>query len=88
MALAQVRAATPDDVDEIIRIQSETWRAAYAEWLPEAALRQLTSPAARQAWAEAVTAGDGHHVLLRCHALWRVHGTPPVMECRARSAGR
>jgi GNAT superfamily N-acetyltransferase len=72
MALAQVRAATPDDVDEIIRIQSETWRAAYAEWLPEAALRQLTSPAARQAWAEAVTAGDGHHVLLATEGDWVV----------------
>lgn len=72
MALAQVRAATPDDVDEIIRIQSETWRAAYAEWLPEAAWQQLTSPAARQAWAEAVTAGDGHHVLLATEGDWVV----------------
>ncbi|MDT7638566.1 MAG: hypothetical protein QOC83_2854, partial [Pseudonocardiales bacterium] len=50
MALAQVRAATPDDVDEIIRIQAETWQVAYAEWVPEAALEQLTGPAARQAW--------------------------------------
>ena len=72
MALAQVRVATPDDVDEIIRIQSETWRTAYAEWLPEAALEQLTGPAARQAWTEAVTAGEGHHVLLAIEGDWVV----------------
>jgi len=72
MALAQVRVATPDDVDEIIRIQSETWRTAYAEWLPEVALRQLTGPAARQAWTEAVTAGEGYHVLLAIEGDWVV----------------
>jgi GNAT superfamily N-acetyltransferase len=72
MALAQVRAATPDDVDEIIRIQAGTWRVAYAEWVPEAALDQLTGPAARQAWAAAVTAGQGHHVLVATEGDWVV----------------
>ncbi|MDT7612253.1 MAG: hypothetical protein QOG96_6756 [Pseudonocardiales bacterium] len=72
MALAQVRAATPDDVDEIIRIQAETWQVAYAEWVPEAALEQLTGPAARQAWAAAVTAGQGHHVLVATEGDWIV----------------
>jgi GNAT superfamily N-acetyltransferase len=72
MALAQVRAATPDDVDEIIRIQAGTWRVAYAEWVPEAALDQLTGPAARQAWAAAVTTGQGHHVLVATEGDWVV----------------
>ena len=72
MALAQVRAATPDDVDEIIRIQADTWRVAFAELVPEAALQRLTGPAARQAWAEAVTAGAGHHVLVATEGDWTV----------------
>lgn len=72
MALAQVRAATKDDVDEIIRIQADTWRAAYAELVPAAALERLSGPAARQAWTEAVAAGDGHHVLVATEGEWTV----------------
>lgn len=72
MALALVRAATPDDVDEIIRIQADTWRAAYAELVPEAALERLSGPAARTAWTEAVGAGDGHHVLVATEGEWTV----------------
>jgi len=72
MALAQVRSATPDDVDEIVRIQAGTWRVAYAELVPEAALQRLTGPGARQAWTEAVTAGAGHHVLVATEGEWTV----------------
>jgi len=72
MALAQVRAATPDDVDEIIRIQADTWRVAYAELVPEAALQRLTGQGARQAWAEAVIVGGGHHVLVATEGDWTV----------------
>jgi len=72
MALAQVRAANPDDVDEIIRIQADTWRVAYAELVPEAALQRLTGPGARQAWAEAVIAEGGHHVLVATEGDWTV----------------
>jgi GNAT superfamily N-acetyltransferase len=72
MALAQVRAATPEDVEEIIRIQLDTWRVAYAELVPEAALQRLAGPAARQAWTEAVTAGAGHHVLVATEGDWTV----------------
>ncbi|WP_051341615.1 GNAT family N-acetyltransferase [Pseudonocardia spinosispora] len=72
MALALVRAATPDDVDEIVRIQADTWRAAYAELVPEAALERLSGPAARAAWTAAVAAGDGHHVLVATEGEWIV----------------
>lgn len=64
MAIAAVRPAAVTDVDEIVRVQAGTWAAAYAELVPAAALEQLDAPAARQAWAAAVTAGDGHHVLI------------------------
>ncbi|MDQ2707335.1 MAG: GNAT family N-acetyltransferase [Actinomycetota bacterium] len=72
MAIASVRAATPDDVDEIIRIQAETWTVAYAKLLPEAALQRVSGPAARQAWHAAVTAGDGHHVFVATEGNWTV----------------
>jgi GNAT superfamily N-acetyltransferase len=72
MALASVRAATPADVDEIIRIQTLTWRTAYAELIPEAAVQRLSGPAAHQAWAAAVTAGGGNHVLVATEGEWTV----------------
>ncbi|MGI8814706.1 MAG: GNAT family N-acetyltransferase [Pseudonocardia sp.] len=72
MTLASVRAATPDDVDEIIRIQAETWTVAYAKLLPEAALQRVSGPAARQAWHAAVTAGDGQHVFVATEGSWTV----------------
>jgi GNAT superfamily N-acetyltransferase len=72
MALASVRAATLDDVDEIIRIQTLTWRTAYAELIPEAAVQRLSGPAARHAWQAAVTAGGGNHVLVATEGEWTV----------------
>lgn len=72
MALASVRAATPDDVDEIIRIQTLTWRTAYAELVPEAAVQRLSGPAAHAAWREAVTAGGGNHVFVGTEGGWTV----------------
>jgi GNAT superfamily N-acetyltransferase len=72
MALAKVRPATAEDVDEILRIQDLTWRTAYAELVPEAAFERLTGPAARQAWSAAVTAGAGHHVLVATEGEWTV----------------
>jgi GNAT superfamily N-acetyltransferase len=72
MALASVRAATPADVDEIIRIQTLTWRTAYAELISEAAVQRLSGPAARAAWQAAVTAGDGNHVLVATEGEWTV----------------
>ena len=43
MAIAAVRPATPDDVDEIVRIQALTWRAAYAGLVPDEAIAQRTA---------------------------------------------
>lgn len=60
MAIAAVRAAAPTDVAEIVRIQADTWAAAYAALVPPAAIEQLRSSAAEQAWTAAVTAGEGH----------------------------
>jgi L-amino acid N-acyltransferase YncA len=72
MAHALVRPATAEDVDEIVRIQSSTWRTAYAEFVPEEALQRLSAPAAHEAWAAAVTAGSGHHVLVASEGEWTV----------------
>ena len=72
MALAAVRPATVDDVAEIVRIQSSTWRTAYAELVSEAALERLSGPAARGAWTAAVEAGEGHHVLVATEGDWTV----------------
>ncbi len=72
MAIAAVRRAVSQDVDEIIRIQTDTWRAAYAELVPAAAIEQLDGPGARQAWAAAVDAGEGYHVLVATEAEWTV----------------
>ncbi len=72
MATASVRPATPEDVDEIVRIQTETWTTAYTGLVPAAALAGLRSPAARAAWAAAIEAGDGHHVLVATEGTWTV----------------
>jgi GNAT superfamily N-acetyltransferase len=72
MATAAVRPATPEDVDEIARIQADTWTTAYAGLVPSTALEGLRSPAARAAWAAAVEAGEGHHVLVATEGDWTV----------------
>ena len=66
MADAGVRAARPEDVAEIARIQIDTWRAAYTAVLPAPVLAALTVDQARAAWAEAVTSPPSarHHVLV------------------------
>jgi len=72
MATAAVRPATPEDVDEIVRLQADTWSTAYAGLVPAAALEGLRSPAARAAWRAAVEAGERHHVLLATEGAWTV----------------
>ncbi|MEK6438835.1 GNAT family N-acetyltransferase [Pseudonocardia sp. T1-2H] len=59
MAIAAVRPAADSDVDEIVRIQADTWRVAYAGIVPPEALEQLRGDQARAAWADAVAAGAG-----------------------------
>ena len=72
MAVATVRRAVEADVDALVRIQSDTWRAAYARLVPAAAIAELTGPAARGAWHEAVTAGGGYHVFVASEGEWTV----------------
>jgi GNAT superfamily N-acetyltransferase len=69
MAIAAVRAAARSDVDEIVRIQADTWAAAYAALVPAEAIEQLRGPEARAAWAAAV---DGGHVLVATEGEWTV----------------
>jgi L-amino acid N-acyltransferase YncA len=72
MATAAVRIAAVEDVDEIVRLQADTWRTAYAGLLPAAALEQVAGPQARAAWAAAVTAPDGSRVLVATEGDWTV----------------
>lgn len=69
MAIAAVRAAGPSDVDEIVRIQADTWEAAYSSLVPAHAVAQLRGDDARAAWSAAV---DGGHVLLAVEGGWTV----------------
>ena len=66
MADVSVRPAVPGDAAELGRIQLDTWRAAYANLLPEAVLAGLTAEAASTAWTAAIIAPPGprHHVLV------------------------
>jgi GNAT superfamily N-acetyltransferase len=72
MAVARVRPANSDDVDEIVRVQEITWRTAYNELVPEAARQRLSGPAAHDAWKAAVTFGAGYHVLVATEGEWTV----------------
>jgi GNAT superfamily N-acetyltransferase len=72
MAIAAVRPAIPDDVDDIVRIQSLTWRAAYTDVVPAEAIDQLSGPEARQAWTAAVEAGESYQVLVATEGEWTV----------------
>ncbi|MFC5993172.1 GNAT family N-acetyltransferase [Pseudonocardia hispaniensis] len=72
MAIATVRPAAAADIDEIVRIQATVWRTAYADLVPAEALDRLVGPAARQAWAAALNAGPGYHVLVAGEGAWTV----------------
>ena len=74
MADVSVRAASPDDVAEIARIQVDTWRTAYAEVLPAAVLQSVEVGDASAAWTQAVVAPPTrrHHVLVALEGTWRV----------------
>jgi GNAT superfamily N-acetyltransferase len=72
MAVATVRRAVDADVDALVRIQSDTWRSAYAQLVPAEAIAELTGPGARAAWRAAVGAGDGYHVFVASEGEWTV----------------
>ena len=61
-----MRAARRDDVPEIARIQMETWRTAYARFVPASVLDALSVERAVAAWGAAVEAppSAAHRVLV------------------------
>lgn len=69
MALAAVRAAAPPDVDDIVRIQADTWSAAYAHLVPDSAIAELRSPEAARVWDAALGAAI---VLVATEGEWTV----------------
>jgi GNAT superfamily N-acetyltransferase len=74
MADVSVRAAGADDVDEIGRLQVDTWRYGYRDILPAAVLDALDATGAASAWRDAVTAPPSprHHVLVALEQQWQV----------------
>jgi GNAT superfamily N-acetyltransferase len=74
MADVSVRPARPDDADEIGRIQIETWRTAYAAFVPASVLAGLSVPDAVATWAAAIgnPPTPRHHVLVALEQDWRV----------------
>jgi GNAT superfamily N-acetyltransferase len=74
VADVSVRPAVADDIDEIARIQSETWRLAYAEILPPPILLGLSPQSLAAGWLPAVESPptSDHHVLVASDGPWRV----------------
>jgi GNAT superfamily N-acetyltransferase len=74
MADVSVRPARPDDVDEIARIQVDTWRTAYTAILPATVLAALDPSTAAAAWRAAVSEPPSprHHVLVAQEGEWIV----------------
>jgi GNAT superfamily N-acetyltransferase len=66
MADVSVRAARPDDVPEIARVQVDTWRTCYPGIVPAAVLDALSIDVAVPAWREAVATppSRAHRVLV------------------------
>lgn len=54
MALAQVRAATADDAEDMARIQHQVWTTAYADMLPPGVVDAFDADAVAQAWAASI----------------------------------
>jgi len=74
MADVSVRPTRLDDIDDIARIQVETWRHGYRSILPAAVLDAVTPDAAAAAWQDAVSAPPSphHHVLVALEQEQRV----------------
>lgn len=72
MADVSVRAARPDDAEEIGRIQVQTWRTGYSAILPAPILEALADDIAAAAWRDAVTEPPSrrHHVLVAMEQEW------------------
>ncbi len=65
---ASVRAATPGDVAPIGAVHARSWRATYADSLPDAVLAALDPDGLADSWRGAVTAPPTpqHRVLVAC----------------------
>lgn len=74
MADVSVRPAGPGDVDEIARIQADTWHTAYQDVLPAEVLAGIAAEGLRPGWRAAVTAAPSprHHVLIANEGEHRV----------------
>jgi L-amino acid N-acyltransferase YncA len=74
VADVSVRPATAADVEEIARIQRETWQQAYAAWLPPVVLESVTPAVAEATWRAAVCAPPTprHHVVVALEQDFRV----------------
>jgi GNAT superfamily N-acetyltransferase len=74
MADVSVRPARVDDVEEIARIQVQTWRTAYQSIVPGAVLDEVSLALAAEAWRAAVTAppSSRHRVFVAREKDWTV----------------
>ncbi|MBV9846900.1 MAG: GNAT family N-acetyltransferase [Kutzneria sp.] len=71
MADATVRPARSEDVTDIVRIQRDTWRTAYADLVPEHVLAGLDTGESEQAWREVVANGPAS-VFVATEGAWAV----------------
>lgn len=69
-----MRPAAPDDIDEVGRIQVDTWRTGYTKILPAAVLDGLDRAAVAAQWLAAVRTppSQAHHVLVACEGPTQV----------------
>jgi L-amino acid N-acyltransferase YncA len=74
VADVSVRPAGAADIPQIARIQRETWRQAYAAWLPAEILDAVTPEVAEQTWGAAVgqPPSPRHRVLVAQEQQWTV----------------
>ena len=74
MADVSVRAALPDDAEEIGRIQVVTWQVSYANLLPAPVLDALSAEQATKIWRDAISTppSSRHHVLVAKEQDWTV----------------
>jgi GNAT superfamily N-acetyltransferase len=74
VADVSVRPASSADVDEIARIQVDTWRLGYEKILPEQILTGLDPAAVAAGWRSAITSppSQRHHVLIAMEGESRV----------------
>ncbi|HLU45889.1 MAG TPA: GNAT family N-acetyltransferase [Natronosporangium sp.] len=75
MAVGYVRAARPEEADELARIQLTTWRTAYRRLFPASVLQQLDEAWLAARWREAIEAPPTprHRVLVAIEQAAATH---------------